>query len=82
MNAKGSVATTRGPRQHARTLEEIFGNNDVQPFDLQSDLKKCASWPSSRNQTILRMNELPNDLIAKEVGVNDGRFLAQLIGPQ
>src|SRR5262249_53353520 len=31
-------------------------------------------------ETILRMNELLNDLIAKEVGVNDGRFLAPIIG--
>jgi hypothetical protein len=30
----------------------------------------------------LRMNELLNDMIAKEVGVNDGRFLAQIIGPK
>jgi hypothetical protein len=28
----------------------------------------------------MRMNELLNDLIAKEVGVNDGRFLTPFIG--
>jgi hypothetical protein len=26
------------------------------------------------------MNELLNDMIAKEVGVNDGQFLTQIIG--
>jgi hypothetical protein len=32
--------------------------------------------------TILRMNGLLNDLIAKEVGVNDGRFLPQESRPK
>jgi hypothetical protein len=29
--------------------------------------------------TILRMNSLLNDLIAKEVGINDGHFLTPYI---
>jgi len=33
-------------------------------------------------ELILRMNGLLNDLIAKEVGVNDGRFLAPLLAPK
>ena len=66
-----------------RTLEEILGNNDVQLFDLQSDpeeMHNLAIEPEKNRETILRMNALLNDLIAKEVGVNDGRFLKQLIG--
>jgi len=64
-----------------RTLEEILGNNDEQLFDLQSDpeeMRNLALEPETNRDTILRMNGLLNDLIAKEVGVNDGRFLAQL----
>jgi len=38
--------------------------------------------PEKNRDTIMRMNELLNDLIAKEIGVNDGRFLAQIIGPK
>jgi arylsulfatase len=66
-----------------RTLEEIFSNNDVQLFDLQNDPEEThnlALEPDINRALILRMNELLNDLIAKEVGVNDGRFLTPLIG--
>jgi arylsulfatase len=66
-----------------RTLEEILKNNDVQLFDLQSDpdeMHNLALEPEKNRETLLRMNELLNDLIAKEVGVNDGRFLAPIIG--
>jgi hypothetical protein len=53
----------------------------VQLFDLQSDpeeMRNLALEPEKNRDTILRMNGLLNGLIAKEVGVNDGRFLAQL----
>jgi arylsulfatase len=66
-----------------RTLEEIFRNNDIQLFDLQNDpeeIHNLALDPDTNRTLILRMNELLNDLIAKEVGVNDGRFLTQFIG--
>jgi arylsulfatase A-like enzyme len=70
---------------NTRTLEEIFDNNDVQLFDLQSDrdeIRNLALEPEKNRETILRMNALLNDLIAKEVGVNDGQFLTKLIGSQ
>jgi arylsulfatase len=66
-----------------RTLDEIFNNNDVQLFDLQNDPEEThnlALEPDKNRALILRMNELLNDLISKEVGVNDGQFLAPLIG--
>jgi arylsulfatase len=66
-----------------RTVEEILSNNDIQLFDLQSDpeeMHNLALEPDKNRALILRMNEVLNDLIAKEVGVNDGRFLAPLIG--
>jgi arylsulfatase len=66
-----------------RTLEEIIRNNDVQLFDLQNDpdeMHNLATEPDNNRALISRMNELLNDLIAKEVGVNDGRFLTPLIG--
>jgi arylsulfatase len=64
-----------------RTLEEILRNNDVQLFDLANDpdeVRNLAIEPEKNRAAILRMNELLNDLIAKEVGDNDGRFLTQL----
>jgi arylsulfatase A-like enzyme len=64
------------------TLEEITKNNDAQLFDLQIDpheLHNLMLDPQKYGATILRMNGLLNDLIAKEVGVNDGAFLKPLI---
>jgi arylsulfatase len=68
-----------------QTLEEILRNNDVQLFDLESDpeeMHNLALQPEKNRATILRMNQLLNDLMAKEVGVNDGHFLPQDIRPK
>ena len=68
-----------------QTLEEIFKNNDVQLFDLQNDpdeMHNLTLEPEKNQATILRMNGLLNELMAKEVGVNDGRFLPQDIRPK
>jgi len=68
-----------------QTLEEILKNNDVQLFDLESDpdeMRNLALDPETNRPTILRMNGLLNDLMAKEVGINDGRFLPQDIRPK
>jgi arylsulfatase len=68
-----------------QTLEELLRNNDVQLFDLESDAEEMhnlALKPEKNRATILRMNGLLNDLMAKEVGVNDGRFLPQDIRPK
>jgi hypothetical protein len=43
-------------------------------------MHNLALEADKNRETILRMNGLLNDLIAKEVGVNDGRFLAKVIG--
>ena len=62
-----------------QTIEELFKSNDVQLFDLASDpdeVHNLAVEPDKNRATLLRMNSLLNELIAKEVGVNDGRFLA------
>jgi arylsulfatase len=66
-----------------KTLDEILKNNDVQVFDLQSDpgeIHNLALEPKKNRETILRMNQLLNTLIAKEIGVNDGRYLTETIG--
>ncbi|MBV8331979.1 MAG: sulfatase-like hydrolase/transferase [Candidatus Eremiobacteraeota bacterium] len=68
-----------------QTLEQLFKDNDVQLFDLQSDpeeMHNLALEPERNRETILRMNGLLNDLMKKEVGANDGRFLPQDIRPR
>ena len=61
-----------------QTLEDIFKNNDVQLFDLQNDpdeANNLALDPEKNRELILRMNDLLNSLMVKEVGGNDGKFL-------
>ena len=75
----------RKPILGHETLDELFKNNDVQLFDLEKDadeMHNLALAPEKNKELILRMNGLLNDLIAKEVGVNDGRFLAPLLAPK
>jgi arylsulfatase len=65
-----------------QTVEEIFKSNDVQLFDLEKDsdeVLNLALAPEKNKELILRMNGLLNDLIAREVGANDGRFLLPLL---
>ena len=67
------------------TLEEIYKNNDVELFDLESDPHETHNLAVDREKnrtTLLRMNNLLNELMAKEVGVNDGHFLPQSIRPK
>ena len=66
-----------------RTLEELFAANDVQLFDVQSDPAEVHNLALNREQnreTLLRMNALLNDLVGKDVGVTDGRFLKSATG--
>jgi arylsulfatase len=68
-----------------KTMEEIFKNNDVQLFDLKNDpaeMKNLALQPEQNKLLILRMNDLMNNLLAKEVGVNDGGFLPEAVRPK
>jgi arylsulfatase len=55
------------------TLEQIMRDNDIQLFDLKIDPLETS---------ILRMNALLNELIANEVGKNDGSFLPKEIRPK
>jgi arylsulfatase A-like enzyme len=67
------------------TMEEILRDNDIQLFDLKNDPleKHNLALEADKNQDlILRMNTLLNELIANEVGKNDGSFLPKEIRPQ
>jgi arylsulfatase len=68
-----------------KTLEQIFAHNDVQLFDLKNDpdeIHNLALDREKNGETILRMNALLNDLMAKEVGINDGKFLPEDVRPK
>jgi arylsulfatase len=68
-----------------KTLEQIFKYNDVQLFDLNDDpdeMHNLALDREKNGETILRLNALLNDLMAREVGVNDGKFLPEAVRPK
>ena len=67
------------------TLEQILKYNDVELFDLENDpneVDNLAVEAAKHESTILRMNRLLNDLMAREVGVNDGQFLPKAVRPK
>jgi arylsulfatase len=67
-----------------KSLEQLFRHNDVQVFDLESDpdeMRNLALTRERNRDTILRLNDLLNDLMAREVGANDGRFLPAPVRP-
>lgn len=67
------------------TLDQLFKHNDVQVFDLKNDPEEMQNLALDREKnqaTILRLNGLLNDLMVREVGVNDGRFLPAEVRPK
>jgi arylsulfatase len=68
-----------------QTLHDILKENDVQLFDLKNDpeeLHNLALEAERHKDVIVRMNALLNELMAKEVGKNDGAFLPTAVRPQ
>jgi hypothetical protein len=45
-------------------------------------LSYCERLREKNGETILRMNAQLNDLMAREVGVNDGKFLPEVVRPK
>ena len=73
------------PRRHSirRGRWTIFSRTTTSSCSIsRTTPRRCATSRSSRTRTgttILRMNALLNDLMTKEVGVNDGRFMAKAL---
>jgi arylsulfatase len=68
-----------------KTLDQLFKHNDVQVFDLKSDPDEITNLALDREKngdTIMRLNSLLNDLMAREVGVNNGSFLPEAVRPK
>ncbi len=75
-------APTAGNTPH--TLQELLANNDVQLFDLSNDpeeMRNLALEPEKNQAAMLRMNELLNELIAKEIGPDANRLLERALRP-
>jgi arylsulfatase A-like enzyme len=64
------------------TFEELLANNDLELFDLENDpdeVVNLAVNADANRDLIMAHNDLLNRLIAREVGVNDGRFLPEAV---
>ena len=60
------------------SFEELIAQNDLELFDLQNDpeeMNNLAMDPKKNGQLIMAMNQVMNERIAQEVGVDDGSFL-------
>ena len=61
-----------------RSIEELFVNNDVELFDLESDpleVNNLATDRRSHGDLLIAMNEKLNALIETEVGEDRGQML-------
>jgi hypothetical protein len=59
-------------------VSELFAHNDVELFDLAKDpeeLHNLALEPQRNADTIARMNDQLNALVAEEIGTDDGSYL-------
>lgn len=64
------------------TLEALLANNEIELFDLKTDpdeVKNLAIDTTANKDLIMRMNDLLNRMIGKEVGVNDGAWLQEVL---
>lgn len=60
------------------TLEDLIAKNDLELYDLQEDpgeMNNLAMDTAKNGELLLALNKVANDLIAAEVGVDDGSFL-------
>ena len=60
------------------SFEELISKNDLELFDLQNDpeeMNNLAMDPKKNAPLIMAMNQVMNERIAQEVGVDDGSFL-------
>jgi hypothetical protein len=66
-------------------FDDIYAKNELELYDLEADpeeVDNLALEGEHNRELILTMNRLMNDLIAKEVGVNDGSFLPEAVRPK
>ena len=61
-----------------KTMEELLAMNELEVYDLQADPDEMANLaldPKKNGDLILALNQVTNERIADEVGVDDGSFL-------
>jgi hypothetical protein len=71
------------PLQHNRpqTVEELYGRNDVELFDLLTDPHEAVNLAARKNEhqdLVLAANAKLNAAVKHEIGVDDGRELPNI----
>ncbi len=64
------------------TIEELLAHNDIQLFDLKNDpgeLNNLAADLAANEALIMDLNAQLNELIEKEIGVDDGREVQKVL---
>src|SRR6056297_966066 len=64
------------------TFEALLENNDIVLYDLKNDpeeMHNLANEPHTNKELIMEMNALLNELIAQEIGVDDGQHFHQAV---
>ena len=68
-------------RNSPKTIEQLYGNNDVELFDLESDpgeMNNLAADREANAELIMQMNGKLEAVIKAEIGVDDGRELPNI----
>lgn len=70
------------PLEHnlPETVEQIFGHNDVELFDLEADpdeMRNLATDRGANGELLLAMNQKLTDIVQAEVGSDEGEFLPE-----
>lgn len=64
------------------TLEELYAHNDVQLFDLYADpdeMVNLAADSQANADLIMQLNDLLNETISREIGVDDGEHVMNVL---
>jgi arylsulfatase len=69
-------------RNRPRSLQELYGDNDMELFDLQTDPGELQNLATNRQnpELLLAMSEKLEAIIAAEIGVDDGREMPEVEG--
>jgi len=61
-----------------KTMESLVSNNDLEVYDLKNDpeeINNLALDTKKNGELILALNQMTNERIAQEVGVDNGEFM-------
>lgn len=85
--ADGRYKFTRyfAPTQHnmPKTYDELYQNNDVELYDLESDpgeMTNLAAVKGQNKELVMSMNTKLNNVIKDEIGADDGREMPDVKG--